>query len=224
MIPVIGVPILAGPALFDEMLSSIDVDVGEILVIDNGDVMGDRSGVTVIRPGRNLGVGASWNQIMALRPDAPWWAMIGYDVRFAKGDLARLTDHMETVGGVGLLAGFSAFGIDHTALELAGTFDENFHPAYFEDNDYDRRCQLSGVPLAGLPAGLLHLVSSTINNNVVYRTENSRTFPYNAMYYRQKWGGTPRQERYDTPFDEGGSVKDWVLDEKRLAMQAWSRP
>lgn len=223
MIPVIGVPILTGPALLEEMIATIDVEVGEILVIDNGNVVGDLAGATVLKPERNLGVAASWNHIMAIRPDAPWWAMIGYDVLFAKGDLARLTEHMERVGGVGLLAGFSAFGIDHTAIELAGTFDENFHPAYFEDNDYDRRCQLTGVPLHGLPAGLLHRVSSTINNNVVYRTENSRTFPYNAMYYRLKWGGTPRQEQYDTPFDEGGSVKDWVLDEERLVTQAWSR-
>jgi len=222
-IPVIGVPILTGQSLLEEMLDTIDVEVGEIVVIDNGDIIKDLDGCTVIKPGRNLGVAASWNHIMAIRPEAAWWAMIGYDVTFAHGDLTRLVVHMEQVGGLGLLAGFSAFGIDHTALDLAGTFDENFHPAYFEDNDYDRRCQLAGVPLHGLPAGLLHRVSSTINNNVVYRTENSRTFPYNAAYYRQKWGGTPRQEQYDTPFDEGGSVKEWTLDEDRLAIQAWSR-
>lgn len=222
MIPVLGVPILSTPSFLDEMLKTIDVPVGEILVIDNGDVIDELPGVTVIKPGRNLGVAASWNHIIRERFDAPWWAIVGYDVILAAGDLARLAGHMESIGGLGLLGGFNAFGIDHSAIEKAGWFDENFHPAYFEDNDYDRRCQLSGVPMAGLPSGLLHRASSTISSNSVYRNENGRTFPYNALYYRQKWGGPPRQERFETPFNEGGSIAEWTADQERLKELAWS--
>lgn len=220
MIPVLGVPILTGPQMLDEMLSSIDQPVGEIVVIDNGNVV-DELNATVIKPGFNLGVAASWNRIIAERPAAPWWAIVGYDVILAPGDLKRLTNHMVSTGGVALLGGFNAFGIDHVALDRAGTFDENFHPAYFEDNDYDRRCKLVGVPLTGLPSGLLHRTSSTIGNNQTYSLENARTFPYNALYYRSKWGGPPRQERYETPFNEGGSVSDWKLEPSRVQDLAW---
>lgn len=222
MIPVLGVPILTGPEMLDEMLASIDQPVGEIVVIDNGNVVGELN-ATVIKPGFNLGVAASWNRIIAERPSAPWWAIVGYDVILAPGDLARLTNHMVSTGGLALLGGFNAFGLDHVALDRAGTFDENFHPAYFEDNDYDRRCQLVGVPLAALPSGLLHRTSSTISNNRTYSRENARTFPYNALYYKSKWGGPPRQERYETPFNEGGSVADWKLDPERLATQRWDQ-
>jgi len=221
MIPVLAVPILANPALLIEMLASIDVEVGRTIVIDNGGVVGDLPSVEVFRPGRNLGVAASWNFIMREVPEAPWWAFAGFDIIFAPGDLRRLTDHMEKLGGVALLGGFSAFGIDHAAVERAGWFDENFHPAYFEDNDYDYRCQLAGVPLAGLPAGLSHKVSSTLEANPGYSRQNGRTFPLNAHYYRMKWGGFPRQERFATPFNRGGNVSDWEVTEDRIRELAW---
>lgn len=221
MIPVLGVPILTRPDLLDEMLASIDVEVGEIVVIDNGGVV-TRSDVSVIRPEHNLGVAASWNAIARATPDAAWWAIVGFDVTFAPGDLDRLTKHMETTGGCALLGGFSAFGWDHAAIEGAGWFDENFHPAYFEDNDYDYRCRLANVPLVGLPAGLAHRISSTIGSSVTYSRENARTFPYNALYYKQKWGGLPRHERFTTPFNEGGDIRAWTLDAKRLDGLRWN--
>lgn len=221
MIPVLGVPILNHPELLDKMLASIDVPVGRLVVVDNGGVVGEID-AEVIRPGENLGVAASWNLVMMRYPDAPWWMLSGFDVIYAPGDLARLTAHMETVGGVALLGGFSAFGIDRTAIDGAGWFDENFHPAYFEDNDYDYRCRLAGVSLAGLPAGLLHRISSTILENEHYTRQNARTFPLNAHYYRLKWGGFPNQERFTTPFNEGGDVRDWTLDPARIADQRWT--
>jgi len=220
VIPVLGVPILTMPHMLDEMLASVDVKVGRLVIIDNGGVVGDIN-AEVVRPDQNLGVAASWNLIMREFSDAPWWAIVGFDVIFAPGDLDRLVKHMETVGGCALLGGFSAFGIDHLALDGVGEFDENFHPAYFEDNDYDYRCQMAGVSLVGLPAGLQHRNSATISSEH-YSRENGRTFPQNALYYRMKWGGYPRHERFTTPFNAGGSVRDWTLDLARIEDQRWN--
>jgi GT2 family glycosyltransferase len=224
MIPVLGVPILVKPDLLYRMLNSIDVEVGQIVVIDNGNVVYEphlKRGEHLVRMPGNLGVAASWNFVIKSTPRAPWWALVGFDIVFAPGDLARLATHMETVGGVALLGTFSAFGIDRAAVERVGWFDENFIPAYYEDNDFDYRCRLAGVPLTGLPAGLSHTISSTISAGHVYVAENGRTFSANAAYYERKWGGHPRSERYTTPFDEGGDHRVWSLDIARLAELSW---
>jgi len=225
MIPVLGVPVLNRPDLLDEMLATVDVEVGRLIVIDNGDVVGDIPKAEVIRPGHNLGVAASWNRIMAEVPEAPWWAIIGFDITFSPGDLARLAQTMNdaTTATLALLGTFSVFGINQATIDLVGRFDENFHPAYFEDNDYDYRCQLAGVPITGLPSGLLHRVSSTIQSSPVYSRENSRTFPWNHAYYQEKWGGSPRGERFASPFNRGGGPADWELDQDRIADLAWDR-
>jgi len=226
MIPVLGVPILTEPDLLWRMLDSIDVPIGRTIIIDNGGVVPDLEAfnrdVELERPGRNLGVAASWNRIMAAAPDTPWWCIVNHDIVFAPGDLARLATHMEQEGGLALLGTFSAFGVDRGTIDLVGTFDENFHPAYFEDNDFDYRCRLAGVPMAGLPAGLAHEISSTLRSNGAFRDANMRTFPRNGEYFARKWGGSPYHEVYATPFNEGGDIRAWELDESRLAAQSWT--
>jgi len=226
MIPVLGVPILSGPELLVRMLNSIDTHVGRVIVVDNGDVVqeGDLplGPTSIVRPGHNLGVAASWNAIIKATPDAPWWAIVNYDLVFAPGDLGRLGDHMGKEGGVALLGTFSAFGVDRGAIKRAGMFDENFHPAYYEDNDFDYRCRLAGVPMADLPAGLTHDISSTFQSNPSFREGNMRSFPKNADYFVRKWGGTPYHEVYTTPFNAGGDIKSWQLDVDRLAAQRWT--
>jgi GT2 family glycosyltransferase len=227
MIPVLGVPILNRPDLLDKMLASIDVPVGRTVIVDNGEVVDSRDRATVICPGHNLGVAASWNLVIRTTPDAPWWAMVNFDLVFAPGDLARLAEHMDAsigpLGMVALLGTFSAFGIDRAAIDRAGLFDENLYPAYMEDNDFDYRCRLAGVPMAGLPAGLSHDISSTIRSSDAYRRENARTFPLNAAYYQEKWGGPPRSEVFTTPFNAGGDLRSWRLDLNRIAAQSWKK-
>jgi hypothetical protein len=226
MIPILGIPILTRPELLWKMLRSIDTDVGEIIVIDNGDCIHEvPEGIpdfTHVWPGYNMGVSASWNHVIKMRTHAPWWALAGFDVEFAAGDLARLGEHMEDRGGMALLAGFNAFGLDRNTVRSVGLFDENFVPAYFEDNDYDYRARLAEIEFHSLPAGLSHQISSTLRSSAHNQRQNQFSFPLNWEYFRQKWGGNPNQEVYKTPFDAGGNIRDWVLNIDRLADQNWS--
>jgi GT2 family glycosyltransferase len=226
MIPVLGVPVLNRPDLLYTMLSSTKgVDIEQIVIVDNGDVVPEitNGNIRVIRPGHNLGVSASWNLILKSTPKAPWWMFSNSDIEFAPGDLDRLSHHMETEGGVALLGTFSVFGVTAQALETVGFFDENFAPAYFEDNDYDYRCQLAGISLVGLPTGLRHEISSTLRSSESYHRQNQYTFACNQDYYRRKWGGNPTNEEFKTPFNSGQDPRSWTLDIRRLAAQAWSR-
>lgn len=224
MVPVLGVPILVGASHLWKMLDSIDYPVGRTIVVDNGGIISDDDAsqhrITVIRPRHNLGVAASWNIIIKTNPWADWWMIANHDLVFSNGDIERLAKHMETVGGVALLRGFTVFGIDRGAVRKAGWFDENFVPAYFEDNDYDYRCRLTDVPLNALPSGLQHRNSSTLRDSELYAEANRRTFPKNQKYFLEKWGGSPYKEVYKTPFDQGGDPREWVLDIDRLG-QGW---
>jgi hypothetical protein len=225
MIPILGVPILVRPELLWKLLASIDTTVGEIIVIDNGDCIHEvpegTPDFTHVWPGYNMGVSASWNHIIKMRPKAPWWAFAGFDVELGEGDLGRLARHMEDEGGVALLGGFNVFGLDRSALREVGLFDENFYPAYFEDNDYDVRCRRAGIPYTALPSGLSHQVSSTMRSSRELMERNAYTFPRNYQYFLEKWGGPVAREEFATPFNNGGDVRHWVLDPTRLADQSW---
>jgi GT2 family glycosyltransferase len=219
MIPVLGVPILNRADLAEQMLESVDVDTAETLVILNGDPDGTRAMlrgrlVTYIDPGFNLGVAASWNFIIRARPAAPWWLIVNADIEFAPGDLDHLCEAMEvTEPRLACLYEFGAFGINQAAVDKVGWFDENFHPIYFEDNDYRRRCLLAGVPVVNLLSGTKHDNSATIASG--YAAHNQRTFPRNQAYYIHKWGGPPGYETVNAPTTP-------VLDRTRLVNNAWT--
>lgn len=225
MIPILAIPILTEPTLLWKMLRSIDVPIGEIIIIDNGDVVHDvpeeLPPFTHVWPGYNMGVPASWNHAIKMRPTAPWWMIAGFDVEFMAGDLERLEAHMEETGGIALLGGYNAFGLDRGTVRRVGLFDENYVPAYFEDNDYDYRCRLAGVDYVSLPAGMKHRVSSTLKSSLAFQQRNAYTFGRNAGYFRDKWGGGVCQEVFSTPFDKGGDPRSWSLDFDRLADQGW---
>jgi GT2 family glycosyltransferase len=219
MIPVLGVPVLNRGDLAERMLESVDVDTAETLVILNGDPDDTRAMlrgrlVTYIDPGFNLGVAASWNFIIRARPAAPWWLIVNADIEFGPGDLAHLCSVMEDPGPrVACLFEFGAFAINQAAVDTVGWFDENFHPIYFEDNDYRRRCKLAGVPVKQLLSHTRHDNSSTIASG--FARHNERTFPRNLDYYVAKWGGPPNHETIDAP-------QTPVLDRRRLVDNAWT--
>lgn len=232
MIPVLGVPVISRPDLFARMLGSIDVKVSRLVLVDNSPdasmsevaTRAEVGPLSVTVPPANLGVAASWNLIIRSTPDAPWWFLPNADVLFAPGDLARLVAAIPDEPAVVCLTGdgLSAFALNAACVERVGFFDENFHPAYCEDADYEYRCRLAGVPILRLPSGTRHDQSSTIGDPR-YGRQNARTYPANVAYYEAKWGGHLRGgERYETPFDRGGSVADWTLDPRRIRDLRWS--
>lgn len=222
MIPALIVPSMH-PELAARMFASVDVPVGRRIVIDNS---GRSADPDAIRLPANLGVAASWNLGMKLAIDAPWWFITNDDVVFLPGTLAALVAKLadETPQVVCLAHGFEAFAINRAALETVGWFDENFHPAYCEDTDFEYRCRLAGVPVRQLALGLRHDRSATIKDDH-YRTLNAGTYPRNFHYHVAKWGGNPRGgEVLASPFGQGAAPRDWTLDPRRLREQRWPRP
>ena len=105
---------------------------------------------------------------------------------------------------------YSQGGMNHSCLvrkksafDKVGYYDVNFYPAYFEDNDYARRCDLLGVKYGTVESAVFyHFWSRSIHEGGLKQL-NDRRFTHNRAYYAHKWGGLVGKETYDLPFGNG---------------------
>lgn len=208
------VPVLSRFDLFAGLIRSIDVPVRPI-IIDNWN--------------HNRGVAAAWNEGM----DWAWndgyrYAIIANDDSyFHPGTINRIYNSITNTDAIlvspnpnnqyasnGLIEGadFFNFIIDVPALiSNCGYFDENFTPAYFEDNDMHYRIKLSSCKsYIDTDATAYHYGSQTQyfdRNNPVCPPHQ---FENNRRYYIEKWGGEPGRETCLTPYGSPNhTIKDW---------------
>lgn len=98
---------------------------------------------------------------------------------------------------------FCCFMIRPDTIDKIGWFDENFRPAYFEDNDYHYRVKLSGYKSLRLyNSPIVHIGSVTQNMDGRDTVCVPEQFRQNRLYYELKWGGWPGSERFTTPFNK----------------------
>jgi len=97
---------------------------------------------------------------------------------------------------------FSSFLIKKETIEKVGYFDEQFYPAYFEDNDYHFRIRKAGYKAWKINTAVyFHYGSRTIKENENIKMISDRGYLGNKEYYKRKWGGYPGEEKYQTPFN-----------------------
>jgi len=177
MIPVMIVPTLTNAAGVLALLQSIDLPVLDVLVIDNGRhwprnspldeqtltaACGDKvSRLTILPMPGNLGVAGSWNLGVRVTPYAPWWCFVNDDCVWVPGALARLVEAADKAHVV-TCPNYEAFSVSDTAVAQLGLFDEGLHPAYFEDNEYERRREAQGVSRLTITGCVSHAGSSTL--------------------------------------------------------------
>ena len=193
MIPCMIVPILKGPDILRRMLDTIDYPIAKLIIIDNGDALRHTAGwpvehvqsTKVIKMPANLGVAGSWNLGIKADPFAPWWLISNFDVEWPAGSLRMFAE--QASGADVLLAQspqpYCAFAVGEDVVQRVGLFDEGFHPAYFEDNDYELRCAIEGVKVKRSTIPIVHHNSSTIG---YFGEINNRTYASNAEYMNGK--------------------------------------
>jgi GT2 family glycosyltransferase len=99
--------------------------------------------------------------------------------------------------------GYACFAINPIALEIIGCFDENFFPAYCEDQDYDRRALVAGLHEGNCSTTMIqHNGSGTIARDPALARENAVTQALNLSYYQRKWGGLAGAESLLHPFGD----------------------
>ena len=82
---------------------------------------------------------------------------------------------------------WACFSVGETVVEKAGLACELFHPAYFEDNDWERRIDAARVAKHVLPIQVHHDNSSTLKSG--FEDKNAATFRANQKVYEQRLMG-----------------------------------
>jgi len=173
----------------------------------------------------NHGVSVAWNHGLqdAIEEDCDVAVIINDDVVLGRGTLDKLVADVEDLDLVSAASGeetepglrmddsdFACFAVKpEDFVEKFGWFDEKYKLGYFEDNDMSYRIRLMGNRQAvRRDARFFHEGSVTQFWNGG-RVVSHELFRRNQARYEAKWGGMPRSEVYDSPFDHGGSIKDW---------------
>lgn len=211
-----------------QCLASMGKITVPLLIVDNSPdshtkTMGLPDGAQVEYYPQNLGVAASWNR--GLKQGARWTMICSASMRFGEGGLGRVIDLASAAADErGLLLynnysdgprtlGWHIIVIGHATVTAVGYFDENFYPAYWEDNDYGYRMHLAGMAFPGViplpsitvpdlaPVG--HYVA--LSSGAVKGLNMSD----NEAYYEKKWGGPSAQEKWVHPFNDPTKGIDW---------------
>lgn len=189
----------------------------ELIIIDNGNQniyqdiknlhLVKENKLKLLEQSRNLGVAGSWNLGISMSKDKDF-------ILFLNDDVVIGMDQLKTIHKNVLYKDFwlatgnclwSMFLLSMHCCEYflnkdSYVFDENFYPAYFEDNDFHYRLLLADKNK--------HIYSPEMNpiifrNSMTIQKDPSLNFRFthNQQYYIQKWGGTPGNEIYTKPFN-----------------------
>jgi GT2 family glycosyltransferase len=204
---IIGIPTINRADLLNEALANYfeDFKSTEIVICDNGkqEIITREKNFVIYRPEQNLGVSGSWNMIMdyAEKVKATHVLMLNDDIYLGKSEqeistIIRLWNPEFLCTELN----WCSYILSIDAYQKVGKFDENFFPAYFEDNDYFRRMLLAEVTITF--NSMLNPITYRNSMTIQKSPELNNGFEKNRQYYISKWGGQPTQEKFNTPFNQ----------------------
>jgi GT2 family glycosyltransferase len=201
----IGIPTINRYDLLKEALQQYahDFIFHNIYIVDNGyqNIVPEHN-VTIMPAHGNYGVAGSWNLLCrTIFEQHDYAILINDDVYWGKHE-DQVTEFIEMNGYMDCIASeqhWCNFMLNKRAWMEVGEFDEQFFPAYFEDNDYQYRMRLKRM----------RYEKADFFNPIVFRNSGSiekdpslnQNFVDNESYYISKWGGKPGNERFRTPFN-----------------------
>jgi GT2 family glycosyltransferase len=179
----------------------------QILIWDNGkQAIPTYPNTEIFEAEYNYGVAASWNALI----DKAWergienYLILNDDVilRCGEGIINQMLVKCAETKAFHRCRPFynwSAFILRKSTYDLVGRFDENFKRCYFEDNDYQYRMRLAGIPI---------MYEDQLNPEIYRNSQSILKDPLlsnyidNRDYFVKKWGGMPDSETHKTPFNE----------------------
>lgn len=142
--------------LLDRLADSIDFHIPWKVAVNNGP-LGALDGFArrhrdwfIKEPGNNLGVAGSWNFCATLFPDEPTILLMNEDAWFLPGQLEQMcrcadANHDAPIVHLNDSNAFYCFVWTKAGRDKFGTFDENFWPGYYEDDDMRVRHRKDGI-------------------------------------------------------------------------------
>ena len=238
----IGIPVLNRGDLLTRLLRSIDVEAEVLLIVNRiGEVdagvedavsewernLPEGVRVDVRRIEGNLGVAGSWNRIIGHFGGDCWVA--NSDIAFAPGVLSEAMAQIEGRREIvmqHLWAG-ACFYVTDLFPKVLGWFDENFYPAYHEDEEMSLRSARLGVARCDFTNSLRERVMHGGSETLKSAPDAQRQFIQAAqhlggVYLERRWGALPAScdlppEKH-SPFDNAAlHPADWTLDREARA-------
>ena len=161
--------------------------------------------MTILSLPAPFGVAGAWNLGIKSFPFDNRWFISSDDVEFLPGGLEQwerqaTTDSLSTVAEWPY---FQLFSLGEKVVETVGLFDENYHPANFEDDDYLWRCHANSQIVKTINVAHYHTSQGTVFHGDLPK-QNNRTYPVN-------------QERFRTKQKENQCLAgDWQLSIRRM--------
>jgi len=204
---VVGIPTINRADLLNEALKKYAKcwPTLKVYILDNGnqDIKTQNENQIVFQSEENIGVAASWN-FLAEKAFADGYLrvlVLNDDIELDRDEkeihlaLNKYSDH-EIIIQQGT---WCSFMLPKVVYDLIGPFDEDFFPAYFEDNDYEyrvKRNKYTDIKKEPILNPTLYRNSMTIKKD---RKLNAN-FANNRSRYITKWGGEPEKEKFKTAF------------------------
>lgn len=205
---IVGIPTINRADLLNEALERYfeDFKETEIFIVDNGnqEIITREKQFAIYRPERNLGVAGSWNTILdyASKVNATHVLMLNDDIVLGRleHEIKLLVSHNPEMPFFNSLQNWCSFILSVDAWKQLGGFDEEYYPAYWEDNSFCYKMRLAGM----------ERLNTSFLNPIVYR--NSMTiakdptlnnkFMENKQMYIDMWGGELGKETFKTKFNK----------------------
>jgi hypothetical protein len=250
VIPIMIIPTMHDGDVLPMLLRSIDAPVRQFFFVWNSD---DADLGVILRrlsegvPGNavvfaqnveNYGFSASINKGLefartSMAPEPSWYFVVNTDVQFTTGSLSNFAHRINqdpNRSSVGTYyssrLGHEAFAVTKEAVQVAGTMDENFYPAYYEDIDWRWRMNLAGFSEVVVEnCEIRHKVSTNLHRGGMHRHSMKRRGGIGLYYGASKWGRVIHTKlftrfphsNFTTPFNlPNVSVATWVLDPGRI--------
>ena len=147
---IIGIPTLNRADLLNEALEKYfeDFKDTDIFIVDNGNqsIITREEKFAIYRPAENLGVAKSWNMIMdyADKLNATHVLMLNDDIYLGRTEheIKMVLRNNQNADFINSFHNWCSYILTVDIWKKAGKFDEEFFPAYFEDNSFDYKMTL----------------------------------------------------------------------------------
>lgn len=217
------IPTINRKDLLRESLLTLDKqleDFNKLLIIDNGhqnihEIIHDLNmfksqQIDIYESPNNLGVAGSWNfGIKYFRDFGDSLLVMNDDIVIGEDQLKKINTILDLGWLVTSSFLWSIFLISKPCWEYflnkdGYVFDENFFPAYFEDNDFAYRLILARTDNNNeiLHRGSRELDPIIQRNSMTIKKDSklNGNFGKNERYFIKKWGGRPGHEKFKKPF------------------------
>jgi GT2 family glycosyltransferase len=205
---IIGIPTLNRADLLNEALEKYfeDFQDTEIFIVDNGNqsIITREEKFAIYRPAENMGVAKSWNAIMdyADKMKATYVLMLNDDIVLGRTEheIKMVIRNNPDADFINSFSNWCSYILTVDLWKKAGKFDEEFFPAYFEDNSFDYKMTLIGAKKmwSSFLDPLVYRNSMTIAKD----PKLNNRFAQNRAMYIDMWGGLPTEEKYVTKFNK----------------------